>query len=127
MNFLKEKATSDGAANQLKDETNSSPEVNTDEETRPEDDRIVVEPDVSTYRHESRERYVEDLDQQMAVLPDIVTPTAEVTTYDNQVGDMDTPLTGDLEQSRQLVWRNKHIIIVKGAPSLQPHEGIYAI
>ena len=46
-------------------------------------------------------------DQHMAVLPDIVTPTAEVTIDDIQVGDPDVKLTDDHEQIRQLIWRNK--------------------
>ena len=50
----------------------------------------------------------------MAVLPDIVTPTAEVAIDDIQVGDPDVPLTDDQVQLRQLIWRNKHLFIVKG-------------
>ena len=58
-----------------------------------EDERIAGEPDASTYRHESGELYAEDVDQHMAVLPDIVTPTAEVTIDDTQVGDLYGPQT----------------------------------
>ena len=85
----------DGANIQLKDETYPSPEVKTDEDTCLEDDRIEEEPDVSTYRHESGELYAEDVYQHMAVLPDIVLPTAEVTIDNIQVGDPDVPLSDD--------------------------------
>ena len=50
----------------------------------------------------------------MTVLPDIVTPTAEVTIDDIQVGDPDVPLTDDQERLRQLIWRNNHLLIGKG-------------
>ena len=50
----------------------------------------------------------------MAVLPDIVTPTAEVTIDDIQVGDPGVPLTEEQERLRQLIWRNKHFLIGKG-------------
>ena len=68
-----------------------------------EDERIAGEPDASTYRHQSGELYAEDVDQHMAVLPDIVTPTAEVTIDDIQVDGLDVPLTEDQERLRQMI------------------------
>ena len=50
----------------------------------------------------------------MAVPPDIVTPTAEVAIDDIQVCDPDVPLTDDQERLRQLIRRNKHLLIGKG-------------
>ena len=47
----------------------------------------------------------------MAVFPDIVMPTADVTIDDIQLGDPDVPLTDDHERLRQLIWRNKHLLI----------------
>ena len=85
-----------------------------DEEPGPDNDRIAGELDVATYRHESGELYAEDVDQHMAVLPDILTPTAKVAINDIQVGDPDVLLTDDQEQLRQLIWRNKHLLIGKG-------------
>ena len=93
--MVQEQTTSDGAGDQSKKETDPSPDVKTDEEPFPEDNRIEEEPDVSTYRHESEELYAEDVDQHMAVLPDIVNLTSEVTIDDTQVGDPDVPLTYD--------------------------------
>ena len=51
----------------------------------------------------------------MAVLPDFVTPTAEVTIDDIQVGDQGVPLTEDQERLRQPIWINKHLLIGKGS------------
>ena len=53
-----------------------------DEEPGPDDDRTAKKLDVATYRHESGELYAEDVDQHMAVLPDVGTPTAEVAIDD---------------------------------------------
>ena len=58
--------------------------------------------------------YAEDVDQHMTVLPDIVMPTAKVAIKDIQVGDPDVPLTEDQERLRQLIWRNKNLLIDKG-------------
>ena len=75
---IPERTTSDVAGDQSKKEAGSSPGVTIDEEPGPDNDRIAGELDVATYRHESGELYAEDVDQHMAVLFDIVTPTAEV-------------------------------------------------
>ena len=74
-----------------------------DEEPGPDNDRIAGELDVATYRHESGELYAEDVDQHMAVLHDIVTPTTEVAINDIQVGNPDVPLNDDQERLRQLI------------------------
>ena len=77
-----EVTTNDEAGNQSKKEAKSSPGVTIDEEPGPDNDRIAGELDVATYRHESGELYAEDVDQHMAVLPDVGTPTAEVAIDD---------------------------------------------
>ena len=114
VNILQEQKTNDGAYNQLKDETEQSPEIKNYEDTCLEEDRIDEDPDVSTYSHEIGELYAEDEDRHMEVLPDIVTPTVEVTIDDIQVGDPDVPLSDDQEQLRQLIWRNKNLLIGRG-------------
>ena len=100
---IHERTTNDGAGNQSKKEAGSSPGVTIDEEPGPDDDRIAGELDVATYRHESGELYAEDVDQHMAVLHDIVTPTTEVAINDIQVGNPDVPLNDDQERLRQLI------------------------
>ena len=108
---IHERTTNDGAGDQSKKETGSSPGVTIDDEPGPDNDRIAGELDVYTYRHEYGELYAEDVDQHMAVLHDIVTPSAEVATNDIQVDDPDVPRTDDQERLRQLIWRNKHLLI----------------
>ena len=85
-----------------------------DEEPGPDNDRIAEELNVATYRKESGELYAEDVDQHMEVLPYVGMPTAEVVIDNIQVGDPDVPLTEDQERLRQLIWRNKHLLIGKG-------------
>ena len=71
--MIQEQKTNDGAGDQSKKEAGPSPDVKVDEEPCPEDDRIAGELDFSTFRHESGEKYAEDVGQNMAVLPSIVT------------------------------------------------------
>ena len=119
---IHERTTNDGAGNQSKKEAEPLPDVTINEEPGPDYDRIAGEFDVSTYRHVSGELYAEDVDQHMAVLPDIVTSTAEVAIDDIQVGDPDVPLTDDQERLRQLIWRNRHLLIGRGNALPQPHK-----
>ena len=86
-NMIQKQATNYGAGDPSKNKAGPSQGVKVDEGPCPEDGRIAGEPDVSTYRLAGGELYAEDVDQHMAVLPDIVTPTAEVTIDDIQVGD----------------------------------------
>ena len=60
-------------------------------------------PECSAYYHESGELFAEEVDQHMAVLPEIVSSTAEVTIDDIQVGDPGVPLTEDQEGVQQLI------------------------
>ena len=69
---------------------------------------------VTPYRHESGDLYAEDVDQHMTVLTDIGMPTAEIIIDDIQVGDPGVRLTEDQARMRQLIWRNKHLLIGKG-------------
>ena len=68
----------------------------------------------SIFYHESGELYAEDVDQHMAVLPEVVSSTAEITIDDIQVGDPGIPLTQDQEKLRQLIWKSRHLLIGKG-------------
>ena len=60
-------------------------------------------PDVLTYCLASRELYVEDVDQHMAVLTEIFTSTSEFTIDDVKVGGPDLPLTNDQQQLIKLI------------------------
>ena len=48
--------------------------------------------------HESGKLYAEDVDQHMAVLPEVAPSTAEITIDDIQVGDPGIPLSQDQEK-----------------------------
>ena len=71
-------------------------------------------PESTTYYHESGELFAEEVDHHMAVLPEIVSSTAEVTIDDIQVGDPGVLLTEDQEGLRQLIWKNRHLLISQG-------------
>ena len=60
-------------------------------------------PDESTYYHEEGELFAEDVEQHMAVLPEVTTSTTEITIDDVQVGDPGVPSTEDQEDLRRLI------------------------
>ena len=64
----------------------------------------MMKEDITTaamYHHEGNELFAEDVEQHMAVLPEITTSTTEITIIDVQVGDPGALLSeyqGDLQQ-----------------------------
>jgi len=56
-------------------------------------DQEKESPDTSIFSHERGELYTEDVDQHMVVLPEVTTPTTEVSINDVQVGNPNEPLT----------------------------------
>ena len=52
----------------------------------------------SVYYHEGGELFAEDFDQYMAVLPEVVTPTKEITIDNIYVGNPVVPLTDGQEK-----------------------------
>ena len=66
------------------------------------------------YYHDGSDLFAEDMDQHMAVLPEVVTPTQEITIDDIQVGDPGTPRTEDQEKLRQVISKILHLLIEKG-------------
>ena len=80
-------------------------------------DGELIENDVpgeSTYYHEGGELFAEDVEQHMAVLPEVTTSTTEITIDDVPVGDPGVPLTEDQEDLRRLIWKSRHLLIGKG-------------
>ena len=57
----------------------------------------VEHAEVLTYRHKNGDLYAEDVDQHMAMLPEVTECTTEITIDDIQVGDPGVPLTDDQE------------------------------
>ena len=70
--------------------------------------------DDSTYYHEGGELFAEDVEQHMAVLPEVTASKTEITIDDIQVGDPGIPLTADQEDLRRLIWKSRHLLIGKG-------------
>uniref|UniRef100_A0AAV1T816 Reverse transcriptase n=1 Tax=Peronospora matthiolae TaxID=2874970 RepID=A0AAV1T816_9STRA len=81
----------------------------TDEETTK--DELTPSP---MYHHDAGELFAEDVDQHLAVLPEVVTPTQDITIDDIQVGDPGIPITEDQEKLRQMIWKSRHLLIGKG-------------
>ena len=66
------------------------------------------------YYHESGDLFAEDIEQHMAVLPEMSATTEEVTIEDIQIGDPNVPLTTDQHQLRLLIWKSRHLLMGKG-------------
>ena len=57
--------------------------------------------------------FAEDIEQHLAVVPEISTATEEVTIDDIQIGDPDVPLTSDQQRLRSLIWKSRHLLMGK--------------
>ena len=66
------------------------------------------------YYHESGDLFAEDIEQHMAVLPEMSATTEEVTIEDIQIGDPNVPLTTEQHQLRLLIWKSRHLLMGKG-------------
>uniref|UniRef100_A0AAV1UZW5 Reverse transcriptase domain-containing protein n=1 Tax=Peronospora matthiolae TaxID=2874970 RepID=A0AAV1UZW5_9STRA len=74
--------------------------------------------EIPVYHHESGDLFAEDIEQHMAVLPEMSATTEEVTIEDIQIGDPDVPLTTDQQRLRSLIWKSRHLLMGK-APIAQ--------
>uniref|UniRef100_A0AAV1TIN3 Peptidase A2 domain-containing protein n=1 Tax=Peronospora matthiolae TaxID=2874970 RepID=A0AAV1TIN3_9STRA len=59
--------------------------------------------EIPVYHHESGNLFAEDIEQHMAVLPEMSATTEEVTIEVIQIGDPDVPLTTDQQRLRSLI------------------------
>ncbi|POM61086.1 reverse transcriptase [Phytophthora palmivora] len=73
-----------------------------------------LEPDPEVRYHEGIDLYAEDVDQEMAILPEINPTTDEVKIEDIQVGDPGIQTTAEIERLRQKIWKYRHLLIGKG-------------
>ncbi|POM77052.1 Hypothetical protein PHPALM_5625 [Phytophthora palmivora] len=64
--------------------------------------------------HEGGDLFAEDVESQMAVLPEVVTTTEEVTIDDLQVGDPEINTPEEIDRLRQIIWKRAHLLIGKG-------------
>ena len=82
-----------------------------------DEERSDAEPStVSAYCDSSKELYAEDVNQHMAILPEVVTPAAEISLEDIQVGDPGEPLSSGQGRLRQLIWANRHLLEANVTP-----------
>ncbi|OWZ01621.1 LOW QUALITY PROTEIN: reverse transcriptase [Phytophthora megakarya] len=82
------------------------------EQQRPPQD---AEDDDEIYYHKSGDLSAEDLEGNLAVLPEIpISTTAKVSIEDLQVGDSGSATPEEIEKLRQIIWKKQHLLIGKG-------------
>ncbi|POM70367.1 Reverse transcriptase, partial [Phytophthora palmivora] len=86
------------------------------QEASPENRNNSPDPELGpeAHYHEGNDLYAEDVDQEMAILPEINSTTDEVKMEDIQVGDPGIQTTAEIEPLRQKIWKYRHILIGKG-------------
>ncbi|OWY99656.1 LOW QUALITY PROTEIN: hypothetical protein PHMEG_00029311 [Phytophthora megakarya] len=66
------------------------------------------------YYHDSGDLSAEDLEGNLAVLPEIpISTTAKVSIEDRQVGDSGSATPEEIERLRQIIWKKRHLLIGK--------------
>jgi len=70
--------------------------------------------DAASCYHEGGDLFAEDVEQHMAVLPEVTTPTDEETIEDIQVGDPGYNTPQEIEKLRHIIWRKRHLLMGKG-------------
>ncbi|OWZ08883.1 LOW QUALITY PROTEIN: reverse transcriptase [Phytophthora megakarya] len=79
--------------------------------TTPQD----AEDDDEIYYHESGDLPAEDLEGNLAVLPEIpISTIAKVSIEDVQMGDSGSATPEEIEKLRQIIWKKRHLLIGKG-------------
>ncbi|OWZ06490.1 reverse transcriptase, partial [Phytophthora megakarya] len=78
--------------------------------TTPQD----AEDEDGIYSHESDDLSAEELEGNLAVLPEIpISTTAIVSIEDLQVGDSGSATPEEIERLRQIIWKKRHLLIGK--------------
>ncbi|OWZ08397.1 reverse transcriptase [Phytophthora megakarya] len=70
--------------------------------------------DESVYYHEGSDLYAEDVDGQMAVLPEVPVTTEDVKIEDIQRCGSDNQASQEIDRLRQRIWKFRHLLIGKG-------------
>ncbi|OWY91304.1 reverse transcriptase [Phytophthora megakarya] len=79
--------------------------------------------DEEIYYHDSVNLSAEDLEGNLAVLPEIpISTTAKVSIEDLQVGDSGSATPEDIERLRQIIWKKRYLLIGKAAKGT-PYPG----
>ncbi|KAE8985338.1 hypothetical protein PR001_g16862 [Phytophthora rubi] len=64
--------------------------------------------------HEGGDLRAEEVEMEMAILPEVTQSTEEVTLEDIQVGDPAVNTAEEIDRLRRLIWRHRHLLIGKG-------------
>ncbi|OWZ07783.1 LOW QUALITY PROTEIN: reverse transcriptase [Phytophthora megakarya] len=70
--------------------------------------------DECAYYHEGNDLYAEDVDGQMAVLPEVPVTTEDVKIEDIQLCGSDNQTPEEIDRLRQRIWKLRHLLIGKG-------------
>ncbi|OWY99586.1 reverse transcriptase [Phytophthora megakarya] len=70
--------------------------------------------DECVYYHEGSDLYAEDVDGQMAVLPEVPVTTEDVRIEDIQLCGSNNQTPEEIERLRQKIWKFRHLLIGKG-------------
>ena len=81
----------------------------------------------SEYYHGGGEIFADHVDQQMDVLLEVATCSTKIPIDVTLVEDSGISLIEDQEKLRQLIWKNRHLLIVKVMLHPLHDEGLYTI
>ncbi|OWY97019.1 reverse transcriptase [Phytophthora megakarya] len=70
--------------------------------------------DECVYYHEGSDLYAEDVDGQIAVLPEVPVTTEDAKIEDIQLCGFDDQTPQEIDRLRQSVWKFRHLLIGKG-------------
>ncbi|KAE8999481.1 hypothetical protein PR001_g19044 [Phytophthora rubi] len=74
----------------------------------------VTTEDEQVCYHEGGDLRAEEVEMEMAVLPEVTQLTKDVTLEDIQVGDPTVNTAEEIDRLRRLIWRRRHLLIGKG-------------
>ncbi|EGZ20270.1 hypothetical protein PHYSODRAFT_328401 [Phytophthora sojae] len=90
------------------------PTVDADPTTTIDPSRGDADADEQVCYHVSGDLHAEDVEAEMAVLPEVTANTDEVTIEDIQVGDSEVNTAEEIDLLRRRIWRRRHLLIGKG-------------
>ncbi|GMF15219.1 unnamed protein product [Phytophthora fragariaefolia] len=64
--------------------------------------------------HRGGDWFAEDVEQHMALLPEVVSTIDDATIEDIQAGDPEFNTPEEIDRLRRIIWRRKHLLIGKG-------------
>ncbi|KAE8898220.1 hypothetical protein PF005_g22398 [Phytophthora fragariae] len=111
--------TSEGSGTTQEDQKDVEkpvPEVTPSDPTREgaATEATVPTEDEQVCYHEGGDLKAEEVEMEMAVLPEVTQSTEDVTLEDIQVGDPAVNTTEEIDRLRRLIWRLRHLLIGKG-------------